>query len=74
MTIAFSPNGCITHETCPECQTPDVKVEHGHETEIDEAGNAKDTGHQQQLWHCPECGECLSYVLFDCPECGEATQ
>lgn len=26
----FHPNGFITHDSCPVCQEPGIKIEHGH--------------------------------------------
>lgn len=70
----FTPNGQITYETCPFCQEPDVKVEHGQETlASDHDGTIKDFRDlgPQHYWHCPECGDSFVIVL-DCPLCAPA--
>lgn len=50
----------ITSETCPECHTLDVKVEHV----IDGF-----TLLRHHLWHCPTCGDHYALVAYDCPHC-----
>jgi len=67
---AFAPNGIVTHETCPVCQEPDVRVEHGRQI-IYHDGVRYDAG-PQHLWHCPECGNSLVIVGYDCPHCAPA--
>ena len=62
MTKAFSPDGIVTYEQCPVCREPDVKVEHGEEVELVDGG-AHGTGVEQNLWHCPNCGDSVATVI-----------
>jgi predicted RNA-binding Zn-ribbon protein involved in translation (DUF1610 family) len=65
----FTPNGTVTFETCPVCREPGVEVEHGYEADVDLKGNVTtDTALHQHLWHCPECGDSLAWVV-NCQAC-----
>jgi hypothetical protein len=55
----------VTLETCPVCQTPDIKVEHGAFDEFNRPIHVE---------HCPECGDLYPVVCFDCPHCKAAEQ
>lgn len=63
MTI-FIPNGIITHEECPVCREPNIKVEHGKDV----------CGYPTHFEHCPNCGDSMSIVCFDCPNCVKTEQ
>ena len=63
----FQPNGRITHETCPVCGEESVEVEHGYV--LGAYGRAAGRKFFQHYWHCPSCGDFMSYVMYDCPEC-----
>jgi predicted RNA-binding Zn-ribbon protein involved in translation (DUF1610 family) len=72
--MSFTPNGIVTIETCPVCEETGAKVEHGHEADIDNEGNATViAGRSRHLWHCPECGESLVWVV-NCQACERATE
>ncbi len=64
----FTPNGIVTEETCPVCDTLAVKVEHGHKTLIVN-GKVQKTNTCQHYWHCSECGDELVIVGYDCELC-----
>ena len=59
---AFSPDGTIDYEECPECLWPDVKVENGKEVEVVD-GKAVDTGWRQRYYHCPCCGDAIVLIV-----------
>lgn len=63
MIVSFAPNGTKTVEWCPECNTPDVEVEHGTAYKGDTPLGP------QHYWHCPECGDSMAIVAYDCPHC-----
>lgn len=54
----------ITFETCPVCQTPGMKVEHGIHDAI--------TGNFVHIEHCEECGDLYPIVGYDCENCVSA--
>ena len=69
----FTLSGNVTYETCPACQEPNVKVEHGQDTIIifDDEGQViedRKLGPMHES-HCPICGPALAIVCYDCPLC-----
>lgn len=57
--MIFAPNGVVTRETCPECGTTDVRVEHGR----------ADGDRPCHFWHCPTCGNSVPRFVYDCEYC-----
>jgi len=52
-------SGKVTHEPCPVCGKPDMKVEHGRD----------EHDSNRHIETCSECGESLPIVCYDCPDC-----
>jgi hypothetical protein len=54
-----------TCETCPVCQTQNIRVDHGA---MDGRGN------NIHIEHCPECGQSYPMVCYECEHCKQAQQ
>ncbi len=64
MVLTMYPNGVVSYETCPECGTEDVRVEHGHD----------EHGLPMHYWHCDGDGcenKGMVPYLGDCAKCEE---
>lgn len=66
-------SGKVTYETCPVCDEPEVKVEHGQQTKLvlDESGHVVEDVKLGPMHysHCPNCGDSTAVVCYDCPLC-----
>lgn len=71
MIRTFMPNDVVTYETCPVCQEPNIKVEHGHVCVEDDTGHWQETEICQHYEHCPECGTSMPIVAYFCQYCEE---
>ncbi len=69
----FTLSGQATYETCPVCQEPNVKVEHGQDTRliIDEDGKVLENTKLGPMHHshCAICGPSTAIVCYDCKLC-----